>query len=150
MTFKQFAQGFATDKKYDINSQNEDLEMRTSLHQAVLNKDRAMVNNLLKEGADPNLADFFSNTPLADALEYENFEIAKLILKFADRIDFKVEENQKLLLLAVTKLNCEIVESLLTNGCDPNSQRDTRSGKNCLHFLMDQFQKAFESHELDE
>lgn len=109
MNFTQFAQSFMTDQKYDINSQNEDLDMRTSLHQAVLNKDQAMVKNLLKEGADPNLADFFSNTPLADALEHDNFEIAKLILKHAERLDFTTEENSKLLVLAVTKLNCEIV-----------------------------------------
>lgn len=150
MTFKQFAQGFSIDKKYNINSQNEDLEMRTSLHSAVINNDRAMVNNLLKDGADPNIADFFQNTPLADALELENFEMAKLILKFAQKIDFSLEENKKLLLLAVTKLNSDIVESLLASGCDPNSQKDVRSGKNCLHYLMDQFQRAFENTELDE
>jgi len=150
MTFKQFAQGFSTDKKYDINSQDEDLEMRTSLHQAVINQDQAMTNNLLKDGADPNLADFFSNTPLAVALECDNADIAKLILKFSDRIDFKIEENRKLLVLAVTKLNSEIVEVLLSHGCDPNGQRDVRSGKNCLHFLMDQFQKAFEASDYDD
>lgn len=109
-----------------------------------------MVNNLLKDGADPNIADFFQNTPLADALELENFEMAKLILKFAQKIDFSLEENKKLLLLAVTKLNSDIVESLLASGCDPNSQKDVRSGKNCLHYLMDQFQRAFENTELDE
>lgn len=124
--------------------------MRTSLHSAVINNDRAMVNNLLKDGADPNIADFFQNTPLADALELENFEMAKLILKFAQKIDFSLEENKKLLLLAVTKLNSDIVESLLASGCDPNSQKDVRSGKNCLHYLMDQFQRAFENTELDE
>ena len=41
-----------------------------------------MVNNLLKDGADPNLADFYLNTPLTEALELENYDIAKLILKF--------------------------------------------------------------------
>lgn len=124
--------------------------MRTSLHSAVINNDRAMVNNLLKDGADPNIADFFQNTPLADALELENFEMAKLILKYAQKIDFQIEENRKLLLLAVTKLNCEIAETLLASGCDPNLQKDIRSGKNCLHYLMDQFQRAYENNELDE
>ena len=79
-----------------------------------------MVNNLLKDGADPNVADFFMNTPLADALELENFEMAKLILKFVQKIDFSLEQNNKLLLVAVTKLNVEIVEILLNSGCNPN------------------------------
>ena len=109
-----------------------------------------MVNNLLKDGADPNLADFFSNTALAEALELENYDMAKLILKFVQKIDFNLESNNKLLLLAVTKLNSEIVETLLTSGCDPNDQKDTRSGKNCVHYLMDQFQRAFENNEIDE
>lgn len=117
---------------------------------AVLNNDRAMVDNLLKDGANPNLGDFYSNTPLADAIESDQTEIAELILKFSERIDFKLQENQKLLLLAVTKLNCEIVEQLLSCGCKPNSQLDVRTGKNCLHFLMDQFCRAFDAHELDE
>ena len=62
--------------------------MRTSLHMAVLNNDRAMVENLLKDGADPNLGDFYLNTPLADAIDSESTEIAELILKYSDKINF--------------------------------------------------------------
>lgn len=113
------------------------MEMRTNLHQAVINDDRAMVNNLLKDGADPNLADFYSNTPLADAIDLENYEMAKIILKFSQKIDFSIDENRKLLILAVSKLNPDIMKMLLQAGCDPNTQYELRSGKNCLHFLMD-------------
>ena len=61
MTFIQFSRGF--DENYDIDSEIVE-EKRTALHLAVQKNDVTMVNNLLKDGADPNLLDSFGYTPL--------------------------------------------------------------------------------------
>lgn len=61
---------------------------RTPLHLAVFKKDYAMVSNLLKEGANPNMVDNRNHTPLTLALSLEFTGIAELILKFSDRLNF--------------------------------------------------------------
>ena len=58
VTFRQFAKGFSDNGKYNIDGgQKIQEDGRTSLHLAVIKNDQAMVNNLLKDGADPNLLD---------------------------------------------------------------------------------------------
>ena len=88
MTFIQFATGF--DEFYSIDGgQNLQEEGRTALHLAIVRNDIIMVNNLLKDGANPNLLDVFGYTPLELSLR-ENFtNIAKQILRFSNKIDFK-------------------------------------------------------------
>ena len=54
--------------------------MKTVLHFAVYNKDEVMVANLLNDGADPNIADTFEVTALADAIEAGSTVIAKLLI----------------------------------------------------------------------
>ena len=56
MTFIQFSRGF--DENYDIDSEIGE-DKRTALHLAVQKNDVTMVNNLLKDGADPNLLDSY-------------------------------------------------------------------------------------------
>jgi ankyrin repeat protein len=76
MTFIQFATGF--DENYDIDGgQNLQEEARTALHLSVVRNDIVMVNNLLKDGANPNKMDCLGYTPLELSLR-ENFtNIAK-------------------------------------------------------------------------
>lgn len=103
---------------------------------AVMRNDLVMVNNLLKDGANPNLLDSFGHTPLELSLR-ENFSnVAKQILKFSNKIDFKSAQNSKILMLSVEKLNVELTELLLNQGCNPNQARDSKTGENCLHLLM--------------
>ena len=87
---------------------------------AVIKNDQAMVNNLLKEGADPNLLDNYSYSPLGLALTHNLIAISKLILKFSQKINFKTPENSRLLLLSVEKLDIDLTEELLRQGCNPN------------------------------
>ena len=95
-----------------------------------------MVNNLLKDGADPNALDSHNYSPLELAMR-ENFSsVAKQILKFSNKINFKTLQNSRILMLAVEKLNLELTELLLNQGCDPNKSRDSKTGENCFHLLM--------------
>jgi len=43
-----------------------------------------------------------------------------MILKFSGRIDFKTPESAQLLLLTIEKLNIDLTEELLLQGCSPN------------------------------
>ena len=102
----------------------------------MVNDDRTMTSNLLKDGANPNIVDSYQYTPLGLAIQQNHMDIAKLILKFSEKINFKTPENSRILLLAIEKLNIDLTEDLLRQGCDPNLARDTKSGENCLHLLM--------------
>jgi ankyrin repeat protein len=76
MTFCQFATGF--DPKFEIdNGYDLDGDGRTALHLAVVNNDIVMVNNLLKDGANPNFIDSFGCTPLEISLKENLTSIAK-------------------------------------------------------------------------
>ena len=72
-----------------------------------------MVNNLLKDGSDPNLLDNYQYSPLGLALTHNLINISKLILKFSQKINFKTAENSRLLLLSVEKLDIDLTEELL-------------------------------------
>ena len=137
MTFGQFAKGFIHHGTYDVDA-GQDLQEdgRTSLHLAVINNDQAMVNNLLKDGANPNRLDHHHLSPLGLAIRENYIDIAKLILKFSSRINFKTPDNSRMLLLSVDKLNIDLTEELLRHGCDPNVAKDPKTGENCLHQLM--------------
>ena len=95
-----------------------------------------MVNNLLKEGANPNLLDNYQYSPLGLALNKSLIAVSKLILKFSQRINFKTAENSRLLLLSIEKLDIDLTEELLRHGCDPNLSQDPKTGENCLHLLI--------------
>ena len=83
MSFRKFAKGFTHNGKYDIDGgQQMEEDGRTSLHIACNNNDQAMVSNLLKDGANPNLMDNYQLTPLALSLALDHNEVSKLILKF--------------------------------------------------------------------
>jgi ankyrin repeat protein len=112
MTFLQFARGF--NENFDINS-GQDIcdESKTALHLAVIHNDIVMVNNLLKDGANPNLVDGLGQSPLELSLRENLTAIAKQILKFSSCIDFKSIENSRALTLSVEKLNVELTEMLL-------------------------------------
>ena len=58
------------------------------------------------------------------------------MLKFSDRINFKTPANSRILLLTIEKLNIDLTEDLLRQGCDPNLAKDPKTGENCLHLLM--------------
>ena len=133
MTFIQFSRGF--DENYDIDSEIGE-DKRTALHLAVQKNDVTMVNNLLKDGADPNLLDSYGYTPLELSLRENLTMIAKSILRFSNKIDFRSKQNSRILTLAVEKLNVELTELLLNQGCNPNNARDSKTGENCLHLLM--------------
>ena len=74
MTFIQFSRGF--NENYDIDSEIGE-DKRTALHLAVQKNDVTMVNNLLKDGADPNLLDSYGYTPLELSLRENLTMIAK-------------------------------------------------------------------------
>ena len=63
----------------NINAVNPMLNM-TALHAAVFRKNYAIAQYLLKEGADPNIADTSGNTPLHTAVIKRSPDIVKLLL----------------------------------------------------------------------
>lgn len=140
MTFKQFAEcinAVPPDGEYDIDGGHiYDDDGRTSLHKAVLKNDQAMVQNLLREGADPNIHDSYGMSALTLAFNQNHQSICKIIMKMTNKIDFSSGENSNLILHAVDKLDFEMLKQLLQLGCDPNMAIEAKSGEYCLHLLM--------------
>jgi hypothetical protein len=40
------------------------------------------------------------------------------------------------LLLAIEKLDVDLIKQLLEQGCNPNDAKDSKTGETCLHLLM--------------
>ena len=95
-----------------------------------------MVDNLLKEQADPNIMDNMNLTPLGLALNLNYSGILKLILKYDNLINFASPQTSSLILVAIENLDVELAQQLLENGCNLNFARNSNTGENSLHLLM--------------
>lgn len=94
-----------------------DEEGYTPLHRAIMKGDQAAVLTLLMYGADPKVLSLRegSNSPLGEALERNDLDMARLLLGFGAEAN-KPEEIHR----AHTKNNNKMIQLLIDYGGDPN------------------------------
>ncbi|KAK3262289.1 hypothetical protein CYMTET_28847 [Cymbomonas tetramitiformis] len=116
-----------TDYTLDINC--ADYDGRCALHLAAHNGHTAVITFLLSKGADPNVQDSFGNTPLWEAVKW-NQQDACLVLKQA-KAQLLLPDSAGVLCTAAYAADGALIRSLLQNGIDPNAaDHDQRT---CLH-----------------
>lgn len=91
---------------------------------AVRGDDRAAVQQLLREGANPNERESDGTTPLGWAAVRTNAEIAGLLLKAGADVNLTNELGLGPLALAIANGSLVMVEQLLAAGADPNLARE--------------------------
>jgi len=92
------------------------------LHSAVEEKNKELVESLLKAGANPNSFDEISKTPLHYACEREDYSIIRVLLEYGADINAQNIEtdNQHTPLGYVADCaSAELIEYLLDMGADP-------------------------------
>ena len=94
------------------------------LFRAVRDDDRAAVQQLLRQGANPNAREPDGTTPLGWAAVRTNGEIAGLLLKAGADANLTNELGLGPLALAVANGPLALVEQLLAAGADPNVARE--------------------------
>jgi ankyrin repeat protein len=95
-----------------------------ALLDAARGDDRGAVEQLLKQGANPNERESDGATPLAWAATRTNTEIAGLLLKAGADPNLTNELGIGPLALAIANGSLEIVNQLLARGADPNVSRE--------------------------
>lgn len=108
-----------------------DSKGRTSLHKAVFKKDPALIQSLIKEGADINKKDHKGYTPLAYAMMGKKREIFIFFLNNGGDVNCKDHFGLSLLGLAIERGQLEFVEILLKNGAD--TENCDSNGTSALH-----------------
>jgi len=112
-------------KKDKINKRNERGE--TPLHLATIKGDITQMQELLKQGADINIADYAGWTPLHEACNLGLFDAAQFLLSSGADPNPKGMDDDYPLHDAVCNEHYEIVELLLESGADPHLMN--RDGK---------------------
>lgn len=111
-------------------SAHDDLR-RTALHHAAARGDLHMAELLLRNGADPNYADFADNTPLHHAASSGKHELVTLLI--TNKADPNRRNRQRVspLLNAVAVGSQQVVEALLKAGADATVKDNL--GETALH-----------------
>jgi len=94
----------------------------------------AVVEVLLAHKADSNARDWLGHTALARAIEAEQVEIVKLLLKSGLDLSRQEPKNSSLGLMAVESLNLKIIELMLEAGLD--FDKATPTGQTAVMFVV--------------
>lgn len=109
-----------TDAAQLVNAVN--LNGRSPLHLAVLNRREGLVSAMLDAGAHVNMPDSKGFTPLHEAAETSNFRMAQLLIsRGADVAKSQQVHRVTPLILAIKAGAKEIVDLLLQNAADPSA-----------------------------
>ncbi|KAN0068811.1 hypothetical protein V8E54_012980 [Elaphomyces granulatus] len=92
----------------------------TPLSRAAEIGDKAVVELLLKNGAQPDFEDEMGWTPLSRAIEGEHAVVAQLLLAKGAKVNYRYELSQTPLSRAAEKGDKAVVELLLKNGAQPD------------------------------
>ncbi len=95
-----------------VNNINYNSPSGTALAAAAINGKTALCELLLKNGANPNLADANGATPLVYAVQFENKELVALLLKYKADKYYKDNEGKTPYDHAVAGNNTEIINLL--------------------------------------
>ncbi|CAE7330124.1 ANK1 [Symbiodinium sp. CCMP2592] len=107
------------DRKADPNAM--ELDGRTPLHYAVVNKYLQILEFLLQHKADPNAMDQDGRTPLQDAAKEGHLEAVELLLRNGSDPNTMDKSGQMPLMGAANGGHLKVVELLLKNKADPNA-----------------------------
>ena len=122
------------DHSADVNATNK--QKHTALYEACLTRRTGLINTLLKEGADPSIADTSGNTCLHEAVTQSSSKAILLaIIDHGAVVNATNQENETALLVACIKRNTCIINILLNAGADPNIA--ATNGNTCLHYAAD-------------
>eukprot|EP01102_Stenamoeba_stenopodia_P007572 TRINITY_DN2122_c0_g1_i2.p1 TRINITY_DN2122_c0_g1~~TRINITY_DN2122_c0_g1_i2.p1 ORF type:complete len:384 (-),score=82.63 TRINITY_DN2122_c0_g1_i2:838-1989(-) len=97
----------------DINAINKNKE--TPLHYAVMHRNLAMVQLLIKLGASVNAVNKYNDTPLKLAVYTENPDIIQCLLKANARVDVGYDEGESIYSICRTPEFRNIVASAVSN-----------------------------------
>ena len=121
-------------------SEQEQNEVNNALHMATLNNDIEGVVEALKNGAEvntpihsvsndlnyntnPHSADGYFMTPLMFAIEMENIDMVRAVLKFNPDVNLTTEDGDNALSYAIRDDRIDILDILLNAGANPNVNR---------------------------
>ena len=102
----------------EINQPNE--YGWTPLYRALISNNIEAMKELLKEGADPNIANNMNETPLYQAIDNDNKEAILLLLDNEANCNICKSDGNSPLHLAIKKLAVDYIELLLNKGANPN------------------------------
>jgi ankyrin repeat protein len=98
----------------------------TPLLVAATNGDPALVNRLLKAGADPNVKNALNTTPLLEAAFHSNTEIIKLLLEAGADPNTAGADGQTPLMLIARGDNVTVAKMLLDKGANGKARESQR------------------------
>ncbi|XP_036892131.1 nuclear factor NF-kappa-B p105 subunit isoform X3 [Sturnira hondurensis] len=122
----------------DIINMRNDL-YQTPLHLAVITKQEAVVEDLLRAGADLSLLDRLGNSVLHLAAKEGHDKILSVLLKHkkaALLIDHPNGEGQNAIHIAVMSNSLPCLTQLVATGADINAQ-EQKSGRTALHLAVE-------------
>jgi len=102
---------------FDLNSRNK--EGHTFLGLGCAEGSIEIVQLLIEKGADLNVSDFYSETPLQYASEFGHVTIVKLLLDKGAEVDL-IEDRLSALHIAACRGQAEVVQMLIEAKCDAN------------------------------
>lgn len=106
-------------------------EERSELHWAVVNDDLKKVNELLRNGADPNTADESGWTPLISAASAGFAYIVDVLLNAEANPYLKTKDGHDAFFYAVSKCNIQVVDLFIQN--DIYNWKKDKYGATSLH-----------------
>ena len=94
---------------------------RTPLHHAAVDGDRAAVEQLLRDGADPSARDDDNNTPLHFAAQGWHVEVADILIRAGAEVDAIDDHGNTPLCRAVfeSRGRGDLIALLCASGADP-------------------------------
>jgi ankyrin repeat protein len=104
----------------DVNITGPNSEMKTSLHLAVLAKNKKIVRLLLTHNANVNKREIENPPPLYSAVETSDLDIARMLLDKGANVDDFYKNYQTPLLLAVDQNKQDMVKLLLSHAAKIN------------------------------
>lgn len=108
----------------DVNQRSVD--NTTALHWAVYQKDLALVQLLLQQGADPNLQNNYGASPVTVASEHGDYNIMLALIEAGGDVESPNQEDQTLLMAVARTGNTATAKLLLEHGA--NVQRREKWG----------------------
>ena len=117
----------------------QDNHGKTALVYAILNDHNDIVDILLNEGkyqANPNLADNFEYTPLEEAIEVNNLEALKLLIKKGVDVNAHDPAGFTPLMMAVSFENVDASRILIENGAKVNAINE--NGASALYYASEE------------
>lgn len=106
----------------------------SALHLTIARRDLTWTQYLLQQGANPNIRDNKSVTPLVLAAQIGFIEGAEQLIKYGAKVDIPNSTGETPLIAAVHKRDIAVMRVLLKAGADPD--RADSSGRTARDYAM--------------